>query len=342
MLTKPTVFVIGAGASAEFDLPIGSELQRNISAALDVRLKSDNAAARGDFELRNLIRQLPGFERPTHDNIQHQIAESMSLTNSIDAYLENYRSNPLFSAIGKLSIAKAILQAERSSTLQNALTDKRSSGQIQLPENNWANRVFKFLQQGRPREQVDDFFSNCSFVVFNYDRVLETYFSEALQIYYGISQQQADKIVGRAEILHPYGKVGAIRSQQEEEIVLDFGAENADLIRVSQGIRIYSEPQDANETVPAIKQLITNAQIICFLGFSFQPQNMEILFPEPVISFEEDLTILASAYQFSQFNRSKLIEILSEEFSVPLKDIHIGGKAEKCAPFLDDYAMAFR
>jgi hypothetical protein len=37
MLKESTVFVVGAGASSEFNLPIGTDLAIEISAKLDVR-----------------------------------------------------------------------------------------------------------------------------------------------------------------------------------------------------------------------------------------------------------------------------------------------------------------
>ena len=263
----------------------------------------------------------------------------MSLTNSIDTYLENFSSRPMFAAIGKLAIAKIILGAEQNSSLHLSKRTASLKYREPPPELNWANRAFKLLQAGCYVDEVERFFENATFVVFNYDRVLEVYFSEALEICYNISQAEADAIVGAADIIHPYGCLGSIRQQYPNLAHVGFGDVSDDLVSISQGIRVYSESQEDNDLVPRVKAAMRTAETVCFLGFSYQRQNMDLLHPDPHVGYSTSRTIVGSAYSMSEFNINRVGKELMGMFNVD--QVFVGGPQETCAQFLDSHSKAF-
>jgi len=55
-MTKKTVYVVGAGASYEANLPTGNELKDRIAKLLDIRFEFDSQKS-GDYEIQQALRQ---------------------------------------------------------------------------------------------------------------------------------------------------------------------------------------------------------------------------------------------------------------------------------------------
>jgi hypothetical protein len=51
MFKRKTLFVLGAGASAEVNLPVGAQLSKIIGRMLDIRYENRIPIGSGDFEL---------------------------------------------------------------------------------------------------------------------------------------------------------------------------------------------------------------------------------------------------------------------------------------------------
>jgi len=64
------------------------------------------------------------------------------------------------------------------------------------------------LTEGVKCADVDEIFNNVSIVCFNYDRCIEIFLKEALITYYKIDEIKSVDLVGRLNIIHPYGSVG--------------------------------------------------------------------------------------------------------------------------------------
>lgn len=107
MFSKPTVFVVGAGAGYDYNMPLGSGLKEKIAA----KLRS------GDETMVNAL--YPVFsDGPRHyfkeyTNTKNFIAGNMELAESIDNFLHTHSANEKLVAIGKVAIAACILDAER-------------------------------------------------------------------------------------------------------------------------------------------------------------------------------------------------------------------------------------
>lgn len=94
MIHLPTLFVVGAGGSMPFDFPSGSRMLKDA--------RNTEAASLSD-EVCNL------FGPPTSDTFKATLVGCME--SSLDAMLE---TRPDLEPIGKLYIARKILDAERS------------------------------------------------------------------------------------------------------------------------------------------------------------------------------------------------------------------------------------
>lgn len=340
MFTKRTVFVIGAGASAEFGLPIGSKLQERISDSLNIRWNDSGKFSGGDFQLYQLIQGIPGYSHDEHFKLLHLIAQAMPLTNSIDTFLENFASNEILVRIGKLAIARTILEAERTSSLFKDVRSQRVSNL--LPHDNWCNRVFRLLQQNRRAEEAHRFFENCTFVVFNYDRVAEQFFYEALSTAYGMHEQHAAEAVSTAEFLHPYGSVGRLPWQQKTGPKCAFGEVPSSIHDIAGEVQTYSESTIEGDEIDLIRNRMQEAQVICFLGFSYLPQNLRLLVPEKRIVQGRNLKVFGTAYGLSEFNANSAASDVNSRLNSRYANPQLGKDKQTCADFIDAHTSAFR
>jgi hypothetical protein len=113
MLSKSTTFVIGSGASCEFNLPDGPKLIGEIAEALDIRWGDmENRWTHGDTQIANSFQRLnePGH---TWQQACWRIRDGLpGLADSIDSYLDNHRDDADMQRVGRAAIVKCILAAE--------------------------------------------------------------------------------------------------------------------------------------------------------------------------------------------------------------------------------------
>lgn len=119
MIIKPTVFILGAGASASYNFPLGSELKNQIIDSLTSNFTSINnySGQTGQVQTNS---DIDFFESAGYDESKlNALREGLKFSgqNSIDAFLEN---RPEFIALGKLIIAKKLLGYEEKDALYNA------------------------------------------------------------------------------------------------------------------------------------------------------------------------------------------------------------------------------
>jgi hypothetical protein len=178
MFRRQTLFVIGAGASNEFDIPVGKDLATNISRKMDLRRED------GDTSLYEHMKQ--SQDPKDNDKWQYaafKIRDALPLCRSIDDFLDIHRSDEFKIAYGKAAIVKTILEAENKSSLY---FNPQSHQTIAFNDNaeTWLVKFMAVLSQ--ERRDVEKIFENVAFIVFNYDRCLEHFLVHALQVQYGL------------------------------------------------------------------------------------------------------------------------------------------------------------
>ena len=274
MFGSNTVFVIGAGASAEADMPLGAALTGEIAKLLSFELEFGSHLKRGDPEVYQAIRRLvqhQGWGDNQFIGSGRSVAEAMDLALSIDTFLESHRNNREFVKLGKLGIVRAISLAESRSLMRyekNGYTPFR----ISTLSDTWYYSLARQLFTGVPADKPDSAFDNVSFVVFNYDRCLQTFLIRATENYFRLSRPEAEALISRVRIVHPYGTIGSVFSGSENFI--PFGSQEFDINPVSDRIRTFSE---ACDQAAILQQWIFNAETVIFLGFGFHDQNVALL-----------------------------------------------------------------
>ncbi len=286
-----TTFVIGAGASCEFGgLEAGDGLK--VAIARDLDLGNDdylvsNERAPGDEQLLACLRALArseGFQHYGHyaEPARH-INAALVAARSIDNFLDSHRENERLVLTGKLAIATAILKAERNSKLW---VNRRNDQFLTLAavRSTWINALFGLLSERCPVGAFLSRLEDVSFVIFNYDRAVEHYFEQALIVFYKLSESDARNAVKRLNIVHPYGRVGALpgMTSNSSEIATAFGllpGQAQGLLSIALNLKTFTEGVQSQEH-DRIKNIISAADRLVFLGFAFHPVNMELLDPK--------------------------------------------------------------
>jgi hypothetical protein len=319
--TDPLVIVLGAGASKEVKLPIGSELTKTIAESLNFKIDHFQHLAGGDDRIRECVDKLAKSSANSHGTAADyyrsalKIREAMPLAPSIDNFIDSHRMDKRIAQIGKLAIAACILKAENESTLYVERSNSHNKPDFTELGATWFTALFSLVTQHCTHAELEEKFSRLTIISFNYDRCFKHFLLYALLTYYSLSQSEAVGIVSQVSILHPYGSVGQMRFENAGSGV-DYGEQplSDDLMRSAEGIKTFTESTDhgASET-KAIRNSVANAKTLVFLGFAFHPQNLELLFGQsrPKMT-RHDCEVLGTAMAISDSNKSLIIDNLAQ------------------------------
>src|SRR5689334_6498766 len=86
MLRVPTVLVLGAGSSAEFELPAGPKLAESIAKAVNFHIDAGWVRS-GDDDLWQALRQHGPAKADAYVKAGRRIATALPLSHSIDDFL---------------------------------------------------------------------------------------------------------------------------------------------------------------------------------------------------------------------------------------------------------------
>jgi hypothetical protein len=346
MFKRKTLFVVGAGASAEANLPVGSKLADTISNKLDVRLTDEmNNIGQGDMGLYYHFRQT----YPQHIN-EYQVAgwsirDGIRLSHSIDDFLDLHSKNEQLIRIGKAAIVKSILEAERGSLLYYERNKGEHTFDLSQLQGTWFVKFMQMLGRGMPRENVRQIFGSVAFVIFNYDRCLEHFLLHALPTLYNISENDAYDIVGDLHIIHPYGSIGELDGPSNRG-GLPFGGGggrlSAHYIHLSDQIKTYTEQITDETLLSQISEAVLRAECIVFLGFAYHDQNMRLLAPTKKMPHK---FVFGTAWGMSDADTNVIKDQLSTLFTpnmtstVKSERLKIEYKL-KCTDLFDYYAKS--
>lgn len=278
---KRTLFIVGAGASCDFRLPIGTDLARNIGAL------ARDAQEQGPANM--LMRSAMASQiHGDYGEAARQVAGGMIAAPSIDRFLHSREGNDIVQVLGKYGIAAALLEAERNSLL--ATLDDTDWNQVHAAlissGGTWLARLFKLLHVGVRPDDAHTIFENCAFLTFNYDRCIERYLEFAFAQIMGRNGQQVKELIDQIPILHVYGSLGTT-PLQNPAVHTPFGANLDFIAHAAQSLRTFME--GVSEGIgEAIEKQVRGAEVIIFLGFGFDQMNVNLLFSRPL---REDQTV---------------------------------------------------
>lgn len=242
-MPKKTTLILGAGASASYGFPIGSELREQILQLAGNVQRASELLGIGQQSLKDFVKVFRTAQ-----------------TYSIDAFLGRRAE---YAQAGKAAIAHLIIAAEHSSTLLES-------------SDHW----YQYLVNRMAHDQWDRFDPSwLSVVTFNYDRSLQVYLCNALKSMYGKSDAEVLQKLRRMQVVHMYGSLGS--PWPEDEDYLQYRLDPEDLYEgitnASRRIRVVPEGRTTDETIQQARKLILMAEQVCVLGFGFDETNVERL-----------------------------------------------------------------
>ncbi|HEU4550857.1 MAG TPA: hypothetical protein VFS01_14250, partial [Rhizomicrobium sp.] len=121
MINGKTVFIVGAGASEEAGLPIGSKLAQSIAGLLDIKFRHGYEQFSGSYQisaaLRAFVNSAGSDDINPYLHAGRAIRDAAPLALSIDNFIDAHRGDKGIELCGKLAISQAILRAEQGSKL---------------------------------------------------------------------------------------------------------------------------------------------------------------------------------------------------------------------------------
>jgi hypothetical protein len=258
MITRPITIILGAGASNNYGLPIGTGLVKDILSNVDAA--SDELS---------MIARVSGQSSERLKAFRQNLEQSQIST--IDSWLEK---NPDFRPIGKMAVCTAILLRE---DLTNLAGD-------------WYGTLWNRMTNGL--NTLADFRSlnKLRIITYNYDRSLEYFLYGAIQGTYGASPQEAAEAVQHMPIVHIHGMSGKPDwfNEGAPEGKCPYGVMEAmghaevwqKAAMIYEQIHLAFESQDPvkqHMSGPAltVRSYMEGAEEIHFIGFGFHRQNLE-------------------------------------------------------------------
>ncbi|RWM69888.1 MAG: hypothetical protein E5X83_22425 [Mesorhizobium sp.] len=285
---------------------MGSELTAIIAKKLHIGSSSGWELTSGDKKIIAAIQYHMGQKGERDGNPYYAagraIAAGMTQAISIDNFLHAHADDDLVTWMGKLGIAASILEAERSSKL--AVNRERDTVDLGAVSDTWFTPFFQILTEGVQRSALDGIFDNIAFITFNYDRCIEHYLVHAIANYFRIDSKDAQALVSHLRIEHPYGQVGRM-SWQSPSGSTSFGSEfhGQQLPAIAEQIRTFTERVEDGDMLRRARRLITEAEVVVYLGFSYGDMNMELL----SVDHAGERAAFGTSYGISAPNR-KMIE----------------------------------
>lgn len=270
MFKRNTVFIIGAGCSAELRLPIGSELLDRIYYTF-----SDIDPERRDELMDAFIRSGVSGANANVGRRVSNFTAGLSTAPSIDQYLDFHRDDAALVMLGKCAVASEILHAEGASELgERYVTDP-------LPDV-WLRRLLYLMMDATDKSDPSAIFNNVTFITFNYDRTIEVFFKRAIQALVHCSSEETEQILKKLHVWHPYGTVGgsgpaAPGMATPKAAFTERRIQAMDVLVAAKGLRTFTEGAADELERSEMRAVLRGAQQIVFLGFSYLEANMQLL-----------------------------------------------------------------
>lgn len=309
MFRSKIAFILGAGASCEYKMPLGSDLANSIRQKMSIEVNSiGQLQGSGDISLFLAMQHDTGASGSDMIAAARRLAGGLPLRKSIDDFLDLHQNNSLLVGLGKAAIVKTILEYEKQSSLSFVANHVDATIDFSAISNSWLMKLMRMIGQRDPIKA----FENLAFISFNYDRTLERFLFHALRALYEVSNETAAKVLKAVPIFHPYGTVGTLPEMGGQ---IAFGATLRGHLHVGKvtTIRTYTEEITERATLGAMHGALADADIWVFLGFGFHEQNIELLTPTSGFSLRKK--VYGTAFGMSKPDVETADGLIYEMFS---------------------------
>ena len=323
------LFVIGAGASAEIEMPVGQGLKAQIQGLLTFEFDDPFIPSKGSKSIASELQQISREGKLSRSEFErlYQAAEiaskGLGLAESIDSYLDLHRENKEVSLMGKMAIVEAILAAEEKA-YKRLFNSEHTVIDLNLIENTWYAKLLRHLTRGKSKEDIDNIFRDISFIIFNYDRAVELIFPMLLFYLYNVDIETAVSSFEKATIIHPYGKVGNLL-HPSQGWTRGFGKKSKHLSEYALEINTFTEGESNITLAQGIDDAVSRASTIVFLGYGFIEMNNGILMRAPSKKVER---VFGTTKGLSNSDVTSISERICEGFKRPGSSISNGNSVQ--------------
>ena len=254
-----TLLILGAGSSMPYGFPSGESLCKKLSS----------------FEEMSVF--LPffykqGFSKAMLKEFCGSLRDSQQY--SVDRFLYQRQE---FSEIGKFAMALVLMGCEIDSNTYDSIDGQNKFG-------HWYRYLWNQLSSGNTWDEFKK--NSVRIITFNYDRSLEHYLARSLaRLEPGRTYEAALKFIQEIlPIRHMYGQLGTLGADLDPSTKYINGSRPFENDQdgfigaiAANGIRtIHERDQDA-DTLKSISDDMSWAKSVCFLGFSYDEENLNRL-----------------------------------------------------------------
>jgi hypothetical protein len=245
-----------------------------------------------------------------YDRAAQLISAGVPFAKSIDDFMDRHSDKAPVQRVGKAAIVWSILNAEAQSIFHKHQFKSRAL--LNELDRTWYMKFFRMLGSDVKAQNLDQIFDNVAFIVFNYDRCLEYFLENALQVIYDVARVDAQSIIAGLDIIHPYGLVADLPGKHRG---MPFGATSGvDYVTLSNNVKIYTELNASGEVMQAVNEAMFKAEQIAFLGFGYHEQNLDLLTPADPLPSKP---VYGTAKDWSENDRNEIQRRLERMFKPP-------------------------
>jgi len=330
------VFVIGAGAGDDIGMPTGTKLVEAIRLLLTF-VPNDHGGGRfkgGEHVLSSIHGFIGDADQRTWTEWNYaanHIFRNISLSRSIDNFIDSHQADPIVTKIAKLAIVATIQDFESKSRIIT-----RPPSGIEFDPwpvaGSWLTSLWHLLSTNCNFPQFLERLRVVQMINFNYDGCLEYFLLSAARHFYRLDDFQVREVEKAIHVIHPYGGLW-----REGDWFGGFGTRSRRIVTEADVDRIFTFTEGARDPVThsRLKKVLRGANLVVFLGFAFHPINLRLMFDGLQIERTPPRSreVLGTAYGISQSDKEIIETTLKKVFktkSIKLADL-------KCRQLFEQY-----
>lgn len=302
MISAPTTFIVGAGASVPYGMLVGSTL-------LKLARKAENSPIRG---LLYGSEEAKGGNDAFFAEVRNQVADS------IDEVLEVRRDFAALVHAGKVVIAALMAQSLL----------RRPTGDI---ERDWLRYIILRMRAGALSwEEFLGANARVRFLTFNFDTFIEDRLSATLASIYGVERSQ---VRSAFPVMHVHGVLpelpvtGGRDSFEDPRLPgIPSGIWMRWVESAANSIKLVSDEVD-QDLLETARETIKQSRVVCFLGFGFHATNVQRLALQKVLKDDSFQHVYGSAHGLKEGERTRIKRELNGR-------IDLGGEKDDCLEVL--------
>lgn len=287
VIPEGAVFILGAGASAAYGFPTGTELLQQSSQLLTGR------------PIRGGLLEAAGCTEISAAEVGRRLLESGAA--SIDEFV---RDDPSTSMLAKCAIANLLFINEYNARVL--------PGSPKFPaDKDWAGYLIRnLLSDGLDRAP------QVSFVTFNFERSFEKRLVTTSASRFQLAPQDACRaLTTKFRIVHVSGSLGDAEWDPDGRVgSAPWGGDgSSEGLRAAAGRLFFVHEERARDPLATAQRLIRESPVTCFLGFGFHPSNVDAILPKTggVPEVDRHRRIIASGLGLTKAEARRIEQVFS-------------------------------